>query len=177
MIVDNTSVGAPDALWESVYADLKAIAHLRIRDTHATRVIDTTALVHESWLKLSAVKHFKAENRRKFFAYAAKTMRSIIIDIARTQGRNKRGGGVSEVTFDSSAGSIANADLTVEPARLDEALRELERSMPRLGQVVEMRYFGGLTENEIADVLGISERTVRREWEKAQLILREMLGD
>jgi len=177
MTGDDTSQDAADALWKAAYADLKAIAHLRIRDTHAGRLIDTTALVHESWLKLSAVKHFKAENRRKFFAYAAKTMRSIIIDIAKSHGRDKRGGGVSQVTLNPSVGTIENADLAAEPVRLDEALRELERSTPRLAQVVEMRYFGGLTENEIADVLDVTERTVRREWEKAQLILREMLAD
>ena len=177
MNVDSTSDDVAEALWESAYADLKAIAHLRIRDTASTRFIDTTALVHESWLKLAAVKHFKAENRRTFFAYAAKTMRSIIIDIAKSHRRQKRGGGAAEVTLNSSAGLIDGEDSTAEPVRLDDALRELERGMPRLGQVVEMRYFGGLTENEIADVLGITERTVRREWEKAQLILREMLAD
>jgi len=177
MTVDSTSEDAADALWETAYADLKAIAHLRIRDAHAARVIDTTALVHESWLKLTAVKHFKPQNRRRFFAYAAKTMRSIIIDIVKNQSRAKRGGGVAEVTLDPSAALPDHADLIAEPIRLDEALRELERGMPRLGQVVEMRYFGGLTEIEIADVLGVTERTVRREWEKAQLILREMLVD
>jgi RNA polymerase sigma factor (TIGR02999 family) len=177
MTVDSTSQDAAEALWATAYADLKAIAHLRIRDTHATRLIDTTALVHESWLKLAAVKHFKPDSRRAFFAYAAKTMRSIIIDIVKNQGRAKRGGGVADVTLNPSAGMADNADLAAEPVRLDEALRELERGTPRLGQVVEMRYFGGLTENEIADVLGVTERTVRREWEKAQLILREMLAD
>ncbi len=176
MNIDSTSDDAADALWESAYADLKAIAHLRIRDTASARFIDTTALVHESWLKLAAVKHFKTENRRQFFAYAAKTMRSIIIDIAKNQGRKKRGGGVADMTLNPMA-QIDGADVAAEPVRLDDALRELERDMPRLGQVVEMRYFGGLTENEIADVLGITERTVRREWEKAQLILREMLAD
>lgn len=177
MTVDSTSKDDADALWESAYADLKALAHSRIRDTHGARVIDTTALVHESWLKLTAVKHFKLENRRTFFAYAAKTMRSIIVDIVKNQRRAKRGGGIAAVTLNPSASMTDHVDVAAEPIRLDDALRELERSMPRLGHVVEMRYFGGLTENEIADVLGVTERTVRREWEKAQLILREMLAD
>lgn len=163
-----------DDLWQTAYADLKSLAHLRIRDTHAARVINTTALVHESWLKLAAAKHFKIENRRAFFAYAAKAMRSIILDIAKGQARQKRGGGVADVTLNPAMDGL---EVPAEPIRLDEALRELERGMPRLGQVVEMRYFAGLTENEIADALGVTERTVRREWEKAQLILREMLAD
>ncbi len=162
-------------MWIAAYPDLKSIASARIRDSHSPRLIDTTALVHESWVKLSAVKHFKSENRRQFFAYAAKVMRSVIVDIAKSRRRDKRGGGVMDVTFDTALGERGEAP--AEPVRLDEALRELERSVPRLSQVVEMRYFGGLTETEIADVLGVTERTVRRDWEKARLMLREMLAD
>lgn len=159
--------------WPAVYAELKTLARLRIRDTDS-RLIDTTALVHESWLKLSAVKTLKIDNRSQFFAYAAKVMRSVIVDIAKTRGRQKRGGGIGDVTLDTSAGDAMPA---AEPVRLDEALRELEQRVPRLGQVVELRYFGGLTEGEIADVLGVNERTVRRDWEKARLLLREILLD
>jgi len=163
-----------EAAWPAVYAELKTLAHLRIRDADP-RLIDTTALVHESWLKLSAVKTLKIDNRSQFFAYAAKVMRSVIVDIAKTRGRQKRGGGIGDVTLDTSTGG--DAAPAAEPVRLDEALRELEQRVPRLGQVVELGYFGGLTEAEIADVLGVNERTVRRDWEKARLLLREILLD
>lgn len=166
-----------DALWPAAYAELKALAHARIRDVGSTRLIDTTALVHESWLKLAVVRDLQIDGRRQFFAYAAKVMRSVIVDIAKSQGRQKRGGAVGELTLDASTGAADVALAANEPIRLDEALRELERLVPRLGQVVEMRYFGGLTESEIADVLGINERTVRRDWEKARLLLREILSN
>jgi RNA polymerase sigma factor (TIGR02999 family) len=168
--------GAGAASWPEVYAELKALAHLRIRDVGSAQLIDTTALVHESWLKLSAVKTLKIDNRGQFFAYAAKVMRSVIVDIAKGRNRQKRGGGVHDVTLDASTGGDAALAAANEPVRLDEALRELEQRVPRLGQVVELRYFGGLTEAEIADVLGVNERTVRRDWEKARLLLREILS-
>ncbi len=175
MTIDVTTDAVQENLWVDTYAELKSLARSRIRDTRSPRLIDTTALVHESWLKLSAVKHFKSENRRQFFVYASKVMRSVIVDIAKGGRRDKRGGRVIDVTFDPL--SEVGADVKAEPVRLDDALRELERSVPRMSQVVEMRYFGGLTEAEIADVLNVTERTVRREWEKARLILREMLAD
>jgi len=171
--MDVTNEDAAAALWQSAYADLKMLARLRIRDAGSARLIDTTALVHESWVKLAAVKHLEVDNRRRFFAYAAKVMRSVVIDIAREHGRQKRGGGMLEVTLDPAlAGSLPAPN---EPLRLDEALRALEKTVPRLASVVEMRYFGGLSDAEIADVLGVTERTVRRDWDKARLLLREML--
>ena len=171
--MDVTNEDAAAALWRSAYTELKTLAHLRIREAGSVRLIDTTALVHESWVKLAAVEHLEIDNRRRFFAYAAKVMRSVVIDIAREHGRQKRGGGVLEVTLDPTlAGKLPAPN---EPLRLDEALRALEHSVPRLARVVEMRYFGGLTDAEIADVLGVTERTVRRDWEKARLLLREML--
>ena len=165
-----------DVLWTTAYADLKAIARLRIRDAGSARLIDTTALVHESWVKLAAVKHLKIENRLQFLAYATKVMRSVIVDIAKERNRQKRGGGVGDVTLDPALNVADGAPLLNEPLRVDAALQELESRLPRLGHIVEMRYFGGLTEAEIADVLGVTERTVRRDWEKARLLLREMLS-
>ena len=173
---DINHTGALDALWPTAYAELKALAHLRIRDIGSTRLIDTTALVHESWIKLSNVRGLQIEGRRQFFAYAAKVMRSVIVDMAKTQSRQKRGGAERDLTLEPSTAATDIALAPEEPIRLDEALHELERRVPRLGQVVEMRYFGGLTESEIADVLGVNERTVRRDWEKARLLLREILA-
>ena len=169
----NTQGVAVDALWPAAYRELKALAHLRIREVGSARVIDTTALVHESWLKLSAAKYLKVDNRGQFFAYASKVMRSVILDIAKEQQRQKRGSGAIHLDADAlSIDDIARC----EPLRVDEALRELEKFEPRLTQIVEMRYFAGLTETEIADALGLSSRTVRRDWEKARLLLRDMLA-
>jgi RNA polymerase sigma factor (TIGR02999 family) len=163
---------AVDALWPVAYGELKALARLRIREVGAVRLIDTTALVHESWLKLSAAKYLKVENRYQFFAYASKVMRSVIVDIAKEQQRQKRGSGAIHLDIDSA--SIDDVG-HCEPLKVDEALRELEKFEPRLTQIVEMRYFGGLTETEIGEVLGLSARTVRRDWEKARLLLRDSL--
>ena len=165
---------AIDALWPAAYADLKALAHLRIREVGSVRLIDTTALVHESWLKLSTAKYLKVDNRYQFFAYASKVMRSVIVDIAKEQQRQKRGSGAIHLDIDSA--SIDDVPHS-EPVKVDEALRALEKFEPRLIQIVEMRYFGGLTETEIGEALGLSSRTVRRDWEKARLLLRDMLAD
>ncbi|MBN8884804.1 MAG: sigma-70 family RNA polymerase sigma factor [Rudaea sp.] len=166
----------PSFVSPAIYAELKVLARLRIRDSGSARLIDTTALVHESWLKLSAVEHLSMDHRGQFFAYVGKVMRSVIVDIAKARGRQKRGGGAGDVTLELSTGPDA-ALATSEPVRLDEALRELEARVPRLGQVVEMRYFAGLSENEIAEALGVNERTVRRDWDKARLLLREILSE
>lgn len=165
---------AIDALWPAAYAELKALAHLRIREVGPARLIDTTALVHESWLKLSTAKFLRVGNRFQFFAYASKVMRSVIVDIAKEQQRHKRGNGAIHVELDSS---LVDADVRSEPLKVDEALGELEKLEPRLTRIVEMRYFGGLTETEIGELLGLSSRTVRRDWEKARLLLRDMLAD
>jgi len=165
---------AVDALWPAAYSELKALAHLRIREVNSARLIDTTALVHESWLKLSAAKFLKVENRYQFFAYASKVMRSVIVDIAKEQQRQKRGNGAIHVDLDSS---LVDGAARSEPLKVDEALDALEKFEPRLTKIVEMRYFGGLTETEIGEVLGLSSRTVRRDWEKARLLLRDMLAE
>ncbi len=170
---------AIDALWPAAYDELKALAHLRIRDTGSARVIDTTALVHESWLKLSSARYLKVDNRYQFFAYASKVMRSVVVDIAKEQQRLKRGSGALHLALDQTGQALAdssdNARDSCEPLEVDEALRELEKFEPRLARMTEMRYFGGLSESEIGEVLGISPRTVRRDWEKARLLLRDLL--
>lgn len=164
---------AIDALWPAAYDELKALAHLRIREVGSGRLIDTTALVHESWLKLAATKHLKVGNRYQFFSYASKVMRSVIVDIAKEQQRQKRGGGAVHVDIDVAGVDDATCG---EPLKVDEALRALDKLEPRMTQIVEMRYFGGLTDAEIGEVLGLSSRTVRRDWEKARLLLRDMLA-
>ena len=109
----------------------------------------------------------------EFLAYAARTMRSVVIDLTSERQALRRGGDLDRVTLNISIMESAEAD--DEPLRVDEALTELAQVEPRLSQVVEMRYFGGFTEAEIGAALGITERTVRRDWEKARLLMRAML--
>jgi len=167
--------GVPvDALWQTAYAELKKVARARLRSGRRPNVLDTTALVNESYLKLARMGRLKVESRGKFFAYASRVMRSVIIDLARENQAERRGGGVAPVTLDTAFGeAVPTAD---DPLRVDEALAELERVEPRLARVVEMRYFGGLSESEIAEALSLTDRTVRRDWQKAKLLLHTMLS-
>lgn len=168
--------GVPvDALWQAAYAELKKVARARLRGSGPHTVLDTTALVNESYLKLARVGRLRVESRGKFFAYASRVMRSVIIDLVRERQADRRGGGVSPVTLDTAAIDGSKNTLAAEPLRVDEALVELERVEPRLARVVEMRYFAGLSEVEIAAALGLTDRTVRRDWQKAKLLLHAML--
>jgi RNA polymerase sigma factor (TIGR02999 family) len=168
------SGGVPvDALWTVAYAELKLLAHSRLyRDGQAT-LLDTTSLVNESYLKLAGIKTLRIEDRKRFFAYASRVMRSVIVDLVRERLSQRRGGGAEHFALTTT---IADPVETDEPLRVHEALRELETVDPRLGQVVEMRYFGGLSDAEIADVLDVNVRTVGRDWDKARLLLRDLLG-
>lgn len=170
------SAGVPvDALWQVAYAELKKVARARLRGSGPHTVLDTTALVNESYLKLARVGRLKVESRGKFFAYASRVMRSVIIDLVRERQAERRGGGVPAITLDTAAIDGTKRAFAAEPLRVDEALVELESVEPRLARVVEMRYFAGLSEVEIAAALGLTDRTVRRDWQKAKLLLHSML--
>ena len=136
-------------------------------------MLDTTALVHESYLKFLNGGQLRAEDRRAFFAYASTVMRSVIIDTVRQRQAERHGGQVEQVTLLTQLVDSGAADTDV--LRVHEALDILAQAEPRLAQVVEMRYFGGYTEQEIAEALDLTERTVRRDWDKARLLLSEML--
>ena len=168
--------GVPvDALWQAAYSELKKVARARLRGSGPHTVLDTTALVNESYLKLAKLGRLKVESRGKFFAYASRVMRSVIVDLVRERQAERRGGGVAPVTLDTAAIDSSRAVLAAEPLRVDEALLELEKVEPRLARVVEMRYFAGLSEIEIAAALDVTDRTVRRDWQKARLLLHAML--
>ena len=168
--------GVPvDALWQAAYSELKKVARARLRGSGPHTVLDTTALVNESYLKLARLGRLRVESRGKFFAYASRVMRSVIVDLVRERQAERRGGGVAPVTLDTAAIDSSRAVLAAEPLRVDEALLELEKVEPRLARVVEMRYFAGLSEVEIATALDITDRTVRRDWQKAKLLLHSML--
>ena len=156
---------ALDELLPLVYRELSRIAHHQRRRIGGFGV-NTTALVHEAYLKLSSAKNQRFEDRGHFFAVAATAMRQLLIDEAKKHAAQKRGGGVRPISLDDvEVGIETQAEGLLA---LDRALRALYRVDPRLLRVVECRFFGGLTERETADVLGVTDRTVRRDWVKAR---------
>ena len=163
-----------DQLFETLYPELRAAAHRRLGRHSREDAIDTTALVNECYLKLSRVEGLPPVDRAHFLAYAAAVMRSIIVDAARAAQAERRGGGVDAVPLDTTL-----VDKIPDPAGeildVDAALRELAKVDARLAQVVELRYFGGLSDAEIGEALNVSDRTVRRDWEKARLLLAHAL--
>jgi len=153
---------------------LRVIARARLRSGGRETLLDTTALVHEAYLRIAGIEVGSVE-QRSFFAYASRAMRSVIVDFARRRQSERHGGDALIVTLTGTLGERkpAAADDIV---RVHEALEDLERIDARLAQVVEMRYFAGLAEPQIAQALGISERTVRRDWQKARLVLERSLA-
>jgi RNA polymerase sigma factor (TIGR02999 family) len=166
--------GALDSLFEAVYPDLRRIAHARLRRGFPDPDLGTTALVNECYLKLRDAERLGAGDRAHFFAYTATAMRSIIVDIARNRASERRGGNALHVTLDDDLGGGDDAG-EVQILRVHEALEEMAKLDERLARVVEMRYFGGLSDLEIAEGLGITERTVRRDWQKARVLLASAL--
>jgi RNA polymerase sigma factor (TIGR02999 family) len=151
-----------DRLLPLFYADLKRVAHRERARVGAGMTLQTTALVHEAYLRLASHEEASFANRSHFLAVAAKAMRQILVDHAKARLRQKRGAGVKPVELDEIA------SLSPEPTReiidLNEALEKLAALDARKAQVVELKYFGGLKSQEIADVLQVSEVTVRRDW-------------
>jgi RNA polymerase sigma factor (TIGR02999 family) len=166
--------GARDALFEAAYGDLQLLARARLRDGGRNTLLDTCALVHESYLRLVNAGELRADDRRAFFAYASQVMRNVVVNIARGRKAEKRGGGLRPLTLPTQvAADLAEDEELI--LKVHEALEELQAVEPRLAQVVEMRYFGGYSELEIAETLEVTERTVQRDWEKARAILAAAL--
>jgi RNA polymerase sigma factor (TIGR02999 family) len=164
-------VSARDALFSAAYPELRRLAHARLRDGGRNTVLDTTALVHESYLRFVHSGALRADHRRAFFAYASQVMRSVIVNLARERQAQKRGGNWQPVTLSTDIAEGIGGD---EEAvlKVHEALDLLEQIDSRLAQVTTMRYFGGYTEEEIAQTLDVGTRTVRRSWEQARLMLQ-----
>jgi RNA polymerase sigma factor (TIGR02999 family) len=165
---------AADRAFALLYADLKRLASSRLRRSGELTLLDTTVLVHESYLRLQAGTGLVFPDRHHFLAYAAKAMRAVVVDLVRARQADRRGGGAEVLPLDTQLqDQLASHD--DEVLRVHEALHELAALEPRLAQVVELRYFGGLTEAEVATSLGLTERTVQRDWHKARLFLRVAL--
>ena len=149
-------------IWPLVYEELRALARRQLGRESANPMLQATALVHEAFLKLAG-NAATAENRAHFVAIAARAMRQVLIDEARRRQAQKRGGGQVHTTLCEGVDAVAVN--TEELLLLDGALDKLE---PRQREIIELRFFGGLSELEVAELLGISDRTVRREWVKAR---------
>jgi RNA polymerase sigma factor (TIGR02999 family) len=162
-----------DQLSALAYHELRAIAHRRLSAVGPGGTISTTALVHEAYLKLVDQPSGAWRNRAHFCAVASLAMRHVLVDRARARGSLKRGGEHRRITLDDEQiGVDDQADALLE---LDDAMNRLAEVEPRLARVVECRFFGGMTEEEIADALDITVRTVRRDWVKARVLLQRML--
>lgn len=170
--------GARDALFAGAYDELRALARARLRGQRRDGALNTTALVHESYLRVvGGSGEMRAADRRAFFAYASSVMRSVIVDTVRARHAGCRGGDEPPVTLSTVLleGLAGDAHAEAQVLRVHEALEALAEAEPRLAKVVEMRWFGGWTEAEIGAALDVTERTVRRDWEKARLLLSAML--
>jgi RNA polymerase sigma factor (TIGR02999 family) len=165
---------AVDAIFEKLYPELRRIAHARLTRHVRDTVLDTTVLVHECYLKFVQAERLSPTDRAHFLAYSASAMRSIIVDFARARTAERRGGDAAHLTLNTQLADSLPAG-EEEILRVDEALADIANLEPRLAQVVEMRYFGGLNDLEIAAALGVTDRTVRRDWDKARLLLAAAL--
>lgn len=157
---------AMDAAYSAVYAELKRAARLQLR--RMRDVFETTALVHEAYLKLGGAQ-LAAQDRNHLLALSARAMRQVLVDDARARKADKRGGGQDALTL--GAADMAGDAAAVEVLKLDELLEALHRLDERAAQIVELRYFGGYTEPEVARMLDISESTLRRDWRRARAFL------
>jgi RNA polymerase sigma factor (TIGR02999 family) len=164
---------ALNRLFPVVYAELRALAHGQLARLRPGDTLQTTALVNEAYLKLLGAARPEWHDRRHFFAVASRAMRQISVDYARRQAAQKRGGDVPVLSLDEQR--LPVADRAHELVLLDRALTDLEASSARLARVVELRFFGGLSVEETAAVMEVSERTVKREWRKARAFLFDAL--
>jgi len=167
--------GARNALFAAAYPGLEQLARARLRDGGRNTLLDTRGLVHESYLRYVQGGALRAEDRRAFFAFASQVMRSVIVSSARERAAQKRGAGQRPLTLPTQvAEELPQGE--DEILRVHDALESLEQVDARLAQVVQMRYFGGYSEQEIAETLEVTDRTVQRLWLKARLMLRAAIA-
>jgi RNA polymerase sigma factor (TIGR02999 family) len=176
-LLGNASAGDTQSLnqlYDQVYAELRAIAVQKMASERAGHTLQPTAVVHEAYLRLGGAERFKFENRAHFFAAAAEAMRRILVDSARRNGQLKRGGDQERVELEETriAAPVEEDKLLL----VNEALDILAREDPQQAEVVKLRYFAGLTHQETAEALGVSEKTVRRHWAVAKVRLFELIS-
>jgi RNA polymerase sigma factor (TIGR02999 family) len=169
---------ALDVLWPRVYEDVRAIARARLRRHRPGETLNTTAVVHEAYLKLTAGETPSVEDRAHFFALAARAIRFVLIAYARERLAEKRGGGIPDLPLDE--GVVGSGDPEAEEARLltlNAALDVLAARDARLAEIVELRFFGGMEHAEVAEVTGRSVATVKRDWQRARAWLYRLMQD
>ena len=165
---------ALDRLVPLVYDELRRLAQSQMRRERAGHTLQTTALIHEAYLRLIDARRVRLEDRTHFFSLAARLMRQILVDFARARGYQKRGGGARQISLDEAM--AIGPELDEDLVALDEALSALAVVDTRKAQVVELRFFGGLTEGETAAALDVSLETVKRDWRLAKAWLRARLS-
>ena len=178
VLLDNARRGdtvARDELFSTIYAELQKLARSRLAQESTLTELDAPGLVHELYLRLDRQAQLPGRNRKMFFAYASTVMRNVIVDYVRERRAQKRGGGEKPLTLltRETDGSLRDPDIEA----LDFAMRQLARVDDRAHQIVEMRYFGGLSLDEIAAALELSPVTVWRDWEKARVFLYKALQE
>ena len=160
---------AVDRLFERVYAELRRIARGQLAGAPRAETLNTTALVHETYLKLSRGARWSTRDRAHFFALTAQAMRQVLVDHARKRMRTKRGGGQAALNLDEI--ELPVDERAEELVALDAALERLEAADPELARLVEQRFFAGLSVEEIAELREVTDRTVRRHWRMARAFL------
>ena len=165
---------ALDRLYPLVYDELKRLAQSRLEHERPDHTLQATALVHEAYIKMIDQTRVEWQNRSHFFAIAAQAIRRILVDYARHRGRQKRGGGAKKLSIDDIMNLPDQAPST-DLVALDEAIARLAQDDPDKAKVVEMRFFGGLTTDETAAVMGVSSRTIERHWEYSRAWLYRAL--
>ena len=159
-----------------VYRELRGLAAAYLRRERRDHTLQATGLVHEAYLRLVDQTQVESRNRTQFFAIASNLMRQILVNHARHHRAAKRGGG-NKVPLEGTEAAGVVEQRSVDFMALDEALKKLTELDPRQGRIVELRFFGGLTEDEIAEVLGVSAITVKRDWRIARAVLHRQLGE
>lgn len=170
----NGDEAALDKVMPVVYQELRRLAHHYMRRERPGHTLQTTALVNEAYMRLVAYKKTRWQSRTHFFAVAAQVMRRILVEQARSKNFAKRGGGAEKISLDETV--VVSAGRSAEVIAVDDALTELESWDPRKGRIVELRFFGGLSIEETAEVLKVSPTTVQREWRSAKAWLYKAIS-
>jgi RNA polymerase sigma factor (TIGR02999 family) len=172
----NTGSQSVDQSFVWTYQELKRLARARLRGGGRDVLLDTTALVHEAYVRLGPRLQLRFPDQTRFLAYASRVMRSVIVDLVRHRDSERRGGEAQRIHLTGDPDELLRDDADADYIlRVHEAVEVLQQQDARMAQVVEMRWFGGFSEAEIAACLGVNERTVRRDWEHARLVLAEAL--